>query len=96
MNEMIILVICHLIGDYVLQSDYIATTKGASWYHLFVHSALYSAPFMLVFGPSDPRIFGLFLTHLYIDAMKARYKKIGYVADQLLHYWVLVLLCIGG
>lgn len=28
MEKMIFIVACHLIGDYVLQSNYIATTKG--------------------------------------------------------------------
>lgn len=25
------LIICHLIGDYVLQNDFIAKTKGENW-----------------------------------------------------------------
>lgn len=29
------LVVCHLIGDYCLQSDFIAKTKGQNWYHLW-------------------------------------------------------------
>lgn len=97
MNEAINLVLCHLIGDYVLQSDYIAKTKGENWYHLFVHSALYCVPFILIFGSSLlNHIFALFLTHMYIDAMKARYKKIGYAMDQILHYWVLILFILNG
>ena len=35
-----LLVFCHLVGDYVLQSDFIAKTKGSNWYHLFVHCAM--------------------------------------------------------
>ena len=34
------LIMCHLIGDYVLQIDFIAKSKGDNWYHLFVHCAL--------------------------------------------------------
>lgn len=42
MFETILLIIfCHLVGDYVLQSDFIAKTKGSNWYHLFVHCGLY-------------------------------------------------------
>jgi hypothetical protein len=37
-KKMIELILCHLIGDYVLQIDRIADTKGANMYHLFVHS----------------------------------------------------------
>ena len=45
-KTLFILVICHLIGDYFLQSDFIAKTKGQNWYHLFVHCILYVVPFM--------------------------------------------------
>ena len=34
MNKLILLVFCHLVGDYVLQNDFIAKTKGSNWYHL--------------------------------------------------------------
>lgn len=40
----VLIVLCHLIGDYVLQCDFIAQTKGKNWYHLFVHCALYCIP----------------------------------------------------
>ena len=97
MNDLITLVLCHLVGDYVLQSDYIAKTKGENWYHLFVHSALYCVPFMIVCGTSMPEcIFALFVTHMFIDAMKARYKKINYTMNQTLHYWTLILFLING
>ena len=46
MNKVILLVFCHLVGDYVLQNDFIAKTKGSNWYHLFVHCALYCLPFL--------------------------------------------------
>ena len=36
MNKLILLVFCHLVGDYVLQNDFIAKNKGSNWYHLFV------------------------------------------------------------
>ena len=79
------LVFCHLFGDYVLQSDFIARTKGENWYHLFVHCALYCLPFYVVFGLTW-QIAVIFLTHICVDALKARYKKINYVTDQVLHY----------
>lgn len=31
MNKLILLVFCHLVGDYVLQNDFIAKTKGSNW-----------------------------------------------------------------
>ena len=79
------LLFCHLIGDYVLQIDYIAKTKGDNWYHLFVHCVLYCLPFYVVFGLTW-RLGILFISHIIIDALKARYKKISYATDQILHY----------
>lgn len=83
-------VLCHLIGDYVLQSDFIAQTKGKNWYHLFVHCALYVVPFYLVFG-LDWRLAFLFITHLITDALKARYGMINYVTDQIIHYACMIV-----
>lgn len=88
MNDLVILVICHLIGDYVLQSDFIAKTKGQNWYHLFVHCALYCVPFMIIADGQFP--YFIFATHFIVDAMKARYNKVAYLDDQILHY-----ACIG-
>lgn len=84
------LVFCHLIGDYVLQSDFIARTKGENWYHLFVHAALYCVPFAVVFGLTWHIAF-IFATHMIIDPLKARWGKISYFGDQLFHYCVLIM-----
>ena len=87
MNKLILLVFCHLVGDYVLQNDFIAKNKGSNWYHLFVHCALYCLPFYLAFGLTW-QLGVVFLTHCIIDPLKARYQKISYVTDQILHYFV--------
>ena len=86
-NKILIIVICHLIGDYVLQCDFIAKTKGTNYYHMLVHCLLYLVPFVIVFG-IDWRIYLLLITHLIIDLLKARYNKINYTVDQILHYMV--------
>jgi hypothetical protein len=88
------LVFCHLVGDYVLQSDFIAKSKGENWYHLFVHCVLYCLPFYVVFGFTWDLLF-IFLTHIYIDALKARYKLIDYTADQIMHYLILLIYLVG-
>lgn len=88
---MIELIMSHLIGDYVLQIDRIADTKGTNMYHLFVHCALYCVPFYFLFGVSLKLLF-VFATHVIIDLLKARYKKIDYKTDQILHYLVLLIL----
>lgn len=85
------LVMCHLVGDYVLQIDFIAKTKGENWYHLLVHCLLYCLPFYMAFGFTWRQLFVLFGIHVVADAAKDRYKKIGYVADQVIHYAVLLV-----
>lgn len=84
------LILCHLIGDYVLQNDFIAKTKGENIYHLLVHCILYCVPFYLCFG-FVWQLAVIFVTHVIIDALKARYKKINYIVDQVLHYLLLGL-----
>lgn len=81
----ITLIFCHLIGDYVLQTDFIAKTKGTNWYHLIVHCVLYCVPFFVTYGLTWQLLF-IFVTHMIIDPLKAKYNKINYVTDQSLHY----------
>lgn len=83
------LLVCHMLGDYVIQTDFLARTKGESWWHLLTHCVTYTVPFAVVFGV-DWRVAWLLLTHIVIDALKARWKVIDYLMDQLLH-----LLAIG-
>lgn len=89
-EKILILVFCHLIGDYVLQCDFIAKTKGENWYHLFVHSMLYCLPFYIVFGV-NLNLLILLVTHLVVDTAKARYKVIDYLEDQLCHYFFMTI-----
>ena len=86
----VILVMCHCIGDYVLQIDFIAKTKCRNWYHLFVHVITYCVPFAVCFG-IDWRLLIVGISHLIVDALKARYHIINYVTDQLLHYAVMLV-----
>lgn len=90
MEMLIYLILCHLIGDYLFQTDFIAKTKGSNWYHMFVHCGLYIAPFAFFFGITW-QLSILFATHMIIDPLKARYNKINYWQDQVLHYLLLLL-----
>ena len=92
-NVLFTIIFCHLIGDYVLQSDFIAKTKGENWYHLAVHCVLYILPFWYIFG-LDFRLILLLVTHVIIDALKARYKCIYYWEDQITHYAIAFILYI--
>lgn len=91
LKSLITIIFCHLIGDYPLQQDFIAKTKGSNWYHMIVHCALYCVPFAVVYD-IDIKLLLLFVSHLLVDSCKVRYKAIGYVCDQALHYMVAAVL----
>ena len=44
------LMLCHFLGDYVFQTDFIAKTKGENWWHMLAHCVTYTAPFIYFFG----------------------------------------------
>ena len=90
MKTIFILLASHFMGDYVLQTDFLAKTKGNNVWHLFAHSVLYSLSFMIAFG-FDWKVPFIIGTHIVIDALKARYKVINYITDQVLHLMVLVI-----
>lgn len=59
-------IIVHLVGDFLLQSDWMARNKTKKHFPAFCHALLYSVAF-LVFKPS---FFGwciIFSTHFFID-----------------------------
>ena len=85
------LMACHMLGDYALQNDFLAMTKGANWWHLLAHCVLYSLPFAVAFG-YDWRVLALLASHVLVDAAKARWQVLDYTADQVLHVVVMVLL----
>jgi len=64
--------ILHLIGDYLLQSDWMAVNKGRQTFPAFCHATLYSLPFLLI--GSFPSVTIIWATHLLIDRLSlARY-----------------------
>lgn len=93
-SKIVLLIVCHLLGDYVLQNDFIAKSKGSNWYHLFVHCALYIVPFIVIFG-INLNLAILFFSHFIVDACKARWKRINYFEDQLIHYFILIIYLIN-
>lgn len=90
MTTVYLLLAAHLVGDYVLQSDFLASTKGKNWYHLFAHALLYTVPFCVLFG-MDWRLIYTGIMHFLIDAFKARWHWINYPTDQALHYCQLIV-----
>ena len=93
MIKLYTIVMCHCIGDYVLQNDFLAKTKGENWYHLAIHCFLYSLPFFLAFGWCW-QLTVVTILHFPIDILKARYDKITYTQDQILHCLLALLFLI--
>lgn len=59
-------VLCHMIGDYVLQSDWMAMNKTGSWRVAAVHVLCYGLPF-LALRPSLAAWAFIVGTHFVID-----------------------------
>ena len=65
--------LCHLVGDYVLQNHVMADRKVRSWGWAGLHAVLYTLPFL--FLTRDVWVLGFICgTHLIID----RYRLAGY------------------
>jgi len=60
--------ILHLIGDYVLQNDWMAQNKVKKWVPALVHATVYSLPFLLLCWSWWWLM--LYLTHLVIDRFR--------------------------
>lgn len=84
-------IMCHMVGDYFMQTDYMAKEKGKDWYVLFAHCVCYCVPFAVVYG-CNSKILLLFITHFAADAVKARYHSLSLCEDQLSHLWVAFVL----
>lgn len=58
--------IAHLLGDYVIQSDWMSDHKTSRWAPAIVHAVTYGAPFLLVtFSPAA--LAAIVATHAVID-----------------------------
>jgi hypothetical protein len=58
--------ICHAVGDYVLQNHTMANKKTSSWFWAALHAVFYTVPFLVVFGLS-PALAVIGVTHAIID-----------------------------
>lgn len=68
------IVLAHLTGDYLIQSDWMAIEKTKRWWPAIVHGVTYTAPYALV-TQSLPALLVIGLTHIVID----RYRLVRYV-----------------
>lgn len=74
--RLLILIWLHLFGDYVLQTDFLATQKGKNDFILLVHSCLWAGIIcagLWLFGVLTwPKAGFLIAGHFFIDRWKAR------------------------
>ena len=60
------LLLAHLVGDYLIQSHWMATEKTKNWWPAIVHAATYGLPFLLV-TQSPAALAVIVVTHAAID-----------------------------
>jgi hypothetical protein len=67
------LLLCHLAGDYLLQSHWMASEKTKRWWPAWAHALTYGLPFLLV-TQSTVALAVIVVTHALIDRYRlARY-----------------------
>lgn len=62
-------ILLHLFGDYITQTEKMATEKVKSWKWALIHALIYTAPF-IVLTQSPLALFVMFSTHLLIDRFR--------------------------
>ena len=63
---MIGVLLAHLVGDYLLQSDWMANEKTKRWWPAIAHAVTYGLPFLLV-TRSPVALLVIVATHALID-----------------------------
>ena len=60
------ILVAHLVGDYLLQSHWMAIEKVNKWLPAIVHGVTYTLPFLLI-TQSIPALLVICITHIIID-----------------------------
>ena len=101
-KSLLFVLMAHMTGDYLFQSDYLAGNKGKDNYILLAHSVLYTVGVMMVsyIMGIELSLIGLLMlpiVHFTIDYIKARGITPKYMGDkkalaldQLIHYLTLL------
>ncbi|AWN05894.1 hypothetical protein SEA_CRICKO_28 [Streptomyces phage CricKo] len=71
---MVGVLLAHLVGDYILQSDWMANEKTKRWFPAWAHGVTYGLPFLFVTN-SPWALAVIVVTHVVID----RYRLAKYV-----------------
>jgi hypothetical protein len=93
-DVLMLLIACHFIADFPFQGDWLGVNKGKSWELMFYHCAIYAGTFLIFAHASLLFAAVLFISHIIIDPMKARWKFIKHIwVDQILHI-IVIIICI--
>ena len=68
-------IICHFIGDFFLQSDWMASNKYAKFWVALLHARFYTLPFLFL-TQSIPALWFICVSHALYD----HYKVANYIA----------------
>ena len=94
------LLMAHSLGDYFLQTNYLAMNKGKDNYILCIHAILYTFAIGLIFGNEISQLWYwlILLIHIPVDYIKARRitpkimgDKNALILDQVIHFLTLIL-----
>lgn len=97
----LLLIMCHHIGDFAFQSQWMAMEKGKDWevmsYHVLMYTVMF-VPLAFIFPQMNLAAFiTIFASHFGIDPCKARWKFVKTIwQDQLFHYGILAALLAVG
>lgn len=92
-NDAIMFFLLHLLGDYILQTDWMAINKTKRMYPAFVHGFVYSVPFYIAFHPSWNAWLTICFSHVLIDRYRlARFvvyakNKLGNLGNPLMTWY---------
>lgn len=62
-------IICHLVGDYIIQTDWMAQKKTVSSKAALIHAVTYTLPFLFLTQNTIPLLV-ICLTHFLIDRFR--------------------------
>lgn len=99
MSDIIILLICHIISDFYMQSNIVAKNKKNLNTSMLKHSFIYSAPFLFALCLAEEGslyLIVIIISHLLIDVCSVHFKNkyqdkecMIFCIDQILHLIVI-------
>ena len=74
--------LCHILGDYILQSDWMAMNKGKKTVPCLVHCFIYTLPF-LILTQEWKALLIIFISHFIFDRWHILLKRVIWIKNHL-------------